>query len=602
MGGRGRPAAVALLWLLATIACAPQHDAASRVARSPHGMVVAGSAIATDVGVQVLEAGGNAVDAAVASAFALAVVEPSMSGLGGRTQLLIRTADGRFHGIDGTTEVPRGAPTAREDDEGAYGYATIAIPGTVAALTLAQERFGTTPLADVMAPAIRLAEEGFRLPAAEAAHIAREATRLAQFPGSRRHFLQPDGTPLDGDSMWRQPDLARVLRSVARDGAAAFYRGWIAESIAVDMARHGGWISREDLAAYAAEEAGVVQGSYREYDLAATYLPASGATAIEALHILEQVDLDGAAGGAEWAALVAQALLMSFEDRDIDLATPGDQSVQLLSKTWAAQRAAELRDPRTSTHPSSSDLVRPHAPAREASHTTHLSVADQDGALVALTQSVGPLMGSRVATTGLGFIYAATMGYLGAFPPGTRPFSSQTPLIVLHDGRPYLVLGAAGARRIISAVVEVTSRVIDQELPLVEAMDAPRFHPTPEQIYMEVRPSVAWTDADLAAIAAAGFRVTARDDPPYFARVHGIAFDARAGEYVGVADERWEGTARGVRRERGGRAVSRLTVTSPTGCPRTATGRSPGRNSDRSRGCATAAWRMSRREARSGWT
>jgi gamma-glutamyltranspeptidase / glutathione hydrolase len=181
----------------------------------------------------------------------------------------------------------------------------------------------------------------------------------------------------------------------------------------------------------------------------------------------------------------------------------------------------------------------------EPEHTTHLSVADRNGMVVALTQSVGPLMGSRVAAPGLGFLYAATMGYLGTTRPGDRPFSSQSPFIIMQGNQPVYVLGAAGARRILSAMVQTISRAVDQKLPLDQAMRLPRFHPTANQIEIEVRPESAWSTGALDSLRTMRFTIRPRDDAPYFARINGIGFDTQTREWIGVADTRWQGAAAG---------------------------------------------------------
>ncbi|MDH3455711.1 MAG: gamma-glutamyltransferase [Gemmatimonadota bacterium] len=508
--------------------------------RSNRGMVVSGSAIATEIGVRVLESGGNAVDAAVATALALAVVEPTMSGLGGRTQILVRTTSGQFHGVDGTTEVPRGAPTDPTSDEGAYGYHTIGIPGTVAALERALTAFGTRSFAELLTPVIALADTGFLLPNPEAERLARVADQLREFTGSARYFLKPDGSTYRGGERLVQADLANTLSALATGGAEAFYGGWIADTLAADLARHGGFVTTTDLSRYRAPWSRIVQGSYRGFDLVGTYLPASGATTIEALHLLEQFDLSDRAGGAEWAALLAQALLLSFEDRVADLGTPDEHAQVLASKEWAATRAVDIMDPAQREDPV---VVSMAAASDESPYTTHLSVTDRDGMVVALTQSLGPTMGSKVAAPGLGFVYAATMGYLGGLQPGDRPFSSQSPLIVLHDGEPVLVLGAAGGRRILSAIVSVVSRWVDQQLSLPDAMAAPRLHPDVQAVHMEARDGTAWSPEDLTDLASYGFVVDVRTVASYFARIHGIEIDPVTGDHLGVADPRWNGTA-----------------------------------------------------------
>ncbi len=516
-----------------------------QIGRSPRGMVVSSAPLATDVGREILEAGGNAVDAAVATAFALAVVEPSMSGLGGRTQILIRTGDNEFVGIDGTTEVPAGAPADDPDgDADSFGYRTIGIPGTVAALASAATSYGTKPLPELIAPALALAESGFTLPAEEAMRFSSAANQLGESDGARSYFLDGGtGAPAAGET-FVQHDLARVLRAIADEGPDVFYRGWIAESISVDMERNGGFLRRADLAAYTARPSLIARGNYRGYDLIGTYLPASGATAIEALHILAQFDLAARAGSSEWVALVTQALLISFEDRVADLGPPHQHAQTIVSKEWAAERSADVWDPGI---PPSSPVTRPPAtvPEFESAHTTHLSVADADGMLVALTQSLGPSMGSKVATPSLGFLYAATMGYLGESAPGDRPFSSQSPLIVMRGGEPAFVLGAAGARRIISAIVSVISRIVDQETSLEQAMAQPRLHPTEGKIVLERHDAISWPATVVNDLREFGFTAETRSTASYFARIHGISWDAAAGEFVGVADPRWVGTAGG---------------------------------------------------------
>ena len=276
------------------VGAAQRAQADAAVARSRDGMVVTGDAIATRTGARVLAEGGNAIDAAVAAAFVLAVVEPSMSGLGGRTQILLRAADGEVAAIDGTTEVPLTYESGPAADDAAYGHATIAVAGTVAALDAALRAHGTWSLARILAPAIALADEGFALPAAEAARIAGVAGRLAEFPGSRRHFLRPDGSPYRNGDIFRQPALAATLRALAERGADDFYRGELAAVMARELAADTD-VRAADLGRYRAEESLVVRGTYRGHELIGSYLPASGATTIEILQILDHFQLAGRA-------------------------------------------------------------------------------------------------------------------------------------------------------------------------------------------------------------------------------------------------------------------------------------------------------------------
>jgi gamma-glutamyltranspeptidase/glutathione hydrolase len=518
------------------VANAPADD----VATSDIGMVVSGAPLATAVGVRVLEEGGNAVDAAVALAFALAVVEPTQSGIGGRTQLLVRTSDGAVAAIDGTTEVPASYRSGPADDEDAYGYGTIAVPGTVAALTTALRTHGTWPLARILAPAIALAQDGFPLSAEEAARIGGARDRLLEFPASADAFLADDEV-IAGGATFRQADLARTLRIIADQGADAFYRGEIAEMIARDMAANGGLVTREDLARYRAEESIVVRGRYRGHEIIGSYLPASGATVIGILEIMERFDLPAIAGSADWVSIVAQSLLAGFADRGTVMEPAEAKAAWLVSDSLADRRAAAIRT--TDNHRLGSQGSEP-----EPAHTTHVSVADREGNVVALTQSIGPNMGSKVVTAGLGFVYAATMEYLGELEPGTRRhWSSQAPLLIVRDDRPVWVLGGGGARRILSAIVETVSRSLDQGLAPEAALAAPRFHPVPARLDIEVREGASFSPTVRDSLRTMGIRIDERDSGPYFARLNAIHRSAD-GTWTGIADSRWQGSAGAPRR------------------------------------------------------
>lgn len=544
-------------FLLVAVACRggdgrgsePAVRSRTLVARSPGAMVVSGSRAATLVGTEMLTEGGNAVDAAVAGAFALAVAEPSQSGLGGRTQGLVLTGEGEVYGIDATTEVPGGYDfdAAPEVD---HGYATVAVPGTVAGLLHLHERFGALPRGRVMAPAIRLAREGVILSEGETRRLA----TLAREPdtgndAARRYFAREDGSAYAAGDRLVQRDLARTLETVARHGARAFYRGAIADRIAADVQRSGGWVDREDLAAYRPRDARVVRGGYGGLEVVGTYLPASGFVVIEALQILERFEL-GAADLPTWTAAVGQALLLAYDDRDVAEGEPrpgepvrtADEWADLLtSEAWADARAGEIRLP-------GADPDRPAAGrgtaavrrAPEPAHTTHLSVLDGEGTAVALTQSLGPTMGSRVATPGLGFLYAATLGgYLGEVEPGERAWSSQAPLLLLRGGRPAYVMGGAGARRILSALVQTISRMEDQGLSVVDAVAAPRFHPTDGTFILEEEREPGWPVGVDEALTGLGFTVERRASSTYFARLNVIRLGRAEEEVVGVADPRW---------------------------------------------------------------
>ena len=433
-----------------------------QVVESNAGIVASADPLATAAGVRMLEQGGNAVDAAVATGFALSVVEPSMSGIGGRAVALVRLPNGEFHGVDGMSEVPAGYSPASESRPD-YGYQTIGIPGAVAAWAHLLDRFGTLPLDVVMQPAIELADDGFELP------FSTVDEGLAEYPGASESFLKPDGTPYRLGERFRQPALARTLRRIAATGPETFYRGEIAAAIAADMTANGGFVSREDLAGYAVRPLRIVRGEYRGHQLVATGSPPSGYMLIEALQVLEHVDA-AALDEPAWATMLCRALGLAREDRDTLPGPAVEREDRMLSTEWAKQRASHL-----AVSNDTSNAVGESADA-EPDHTSHLSVIDADGMIVAMTQSLGPEYGSRVATPGLGFLYAVTMGSYKDGAPKTRPNLSQSPIMVLDGDDPMLVLGAAGGGRIPSAIVSVISRWIDRQNSFADAMKKPRVH------------------------------------------------------------------------------------------------------------------------------
>lgn len=515
-------------------------------ARSPLGMVVTAKPLASQVGALVLEEGGNAMDAAVATALALTVVEPAMSSLGGRTQVLVRTPAGVVEAVDGGNEVvaffdPDLMP---DSPDPTIGYGTVAIPGTVAGLATALERHGTWSLAQVLAPAIALADGGFVLTDGQGERWEAAAPHFALYPGSAAHFLRPDGSPYRGGERFRQPVLAETLRTLAREGPSSFYRGSLAAAIHGDVQSNGGFLTAEDLAAYQALDARVVRGAYHDREVVGSDLPASGAWVVRILEILEGMqrlaqEENGVAppvGSPAWAGLLADALVQGFEERDRAWEAATVAAGSGLSGVGAALVATDAAGSEAAPQVAADIDIEP-------AHTTHLSAADADGMVVALTQSIGPSFGSHVANPELGFLYASTQGYL-ATEPGSRPFSSMSPLVVLRGGEPEWVIGGAGARRIISAMVAVLSRGIDGGLPLAEAMAAPRFHAQgPRDIRVEDRPEAAWGPEAIRALESLGFEVSVSGDPGFFARLHVIQRDRASGDWIGVADPRRVGAA-----------------------------------------------------------
>jgi len=542
----------ATLLALSLAACQESEPTASvdlpQVARSAGGAVAAAQPLAALAGSEMLELGGNAVDAAVAAAFALAVVEPSMSGLGGRVQILIRTPDGNHVGIDGTTQAPLSYDPDTAPQAG-YGYAVIGVPGVPAGLLRAHTQYGSLPLSTVMEPAIRYAEDGFRLLPGEAARQASVAEELAEFEGSRMYFLRPDGTPHPAGELFRQPDLARTLRTIRDEGAEAFYMGSIAQAMAADIQANGGAVTLESLGQYLAEESVVVKGSYRDHELVGLWIPSFGAITIEILQVLETLDV-ASMDEAEWALAVSEAIRLGYLDRPHQ--EDWDDALRLTSKEYAAQVA---------------EGMRLGAGAREAAgavpdgNTTHLTAADREGMVVALTQSLGPTMGSRVATPGLGFLYASTLGgYLGRMEPGERARSHISPFMVEKDGLPFLALGAAGGGRIPTAIVAAISRVIDRGMSLEDALRAPRIVPDQPgmeeggdaesipQVVVETETGMGFGPEVVEELRALGLSVEEIGRAGAFGRIHAVRWLPDQRVWEGVADPDWEGAV-GVPRE-----------------------------------------------------
>lgn len=563
---------MAILW--ATASCGPAGNAVDsesgvqeipthQVDRAAGGMVSAAHPLATAAGVRILEMGGNAADAALAAGFAISVVEPSMNSIGGRNQILVRTGDGEVFGVDGTTQAPltydpETAPQA------SYGYPTVGIPGALAGLFALYDAMGTLPLDAIMAPAIEYAEEGYHMLPGAARRHEMAAEQLAEFEGSRVHFLKADGTPYQAGELFVQPDLAATLRAIRDGGREVFYQGEIAARMAEDIQANGGAVTMESLAQYEAVPPIVVHGRYRGYDLTGSYVPAAGATTIQILQVLDHFDL-ASMDEFQWAAVVSQAMRFGFQGSYRDAAAgDAEAALAITSPEAAAEIAARIVVPEPAAMPAAASRGREVpvlAAADPASaqgvglddwiarqhHTTHLSTADESGMMVALTQTIGPNMGSKVATPGLGFLYAATLGgYLGDLEPGERARSAISPILVSRDGEPFLVLGAAGGGRIPPAVLQTIIRVIDQGMSLEDALAAPRLYARDEgEVDLEMTPGIAWSQDVVDGLESMGLEVSLQERAGAFGRVHAIMWDAEAGVWIGGADPDWEGSADG---------------------------------------------------------
>ena len=514
-----------------------------KVVRSMNGVVTTAHPLATTAGVKILEAGGNAMDAAVAAAFTLSVVEPSMSGIGGRAQIIIYTPTGGVHGIDATTQAP---PFYKFKDTLAveYGYETIAVPGVVKGLTDGLSEFGSLPLAQVMTPAISYANNGFTLLPGEAFRQESVNEVLKEFSGTWQYYLTKDSAAKKAGDRIIQTDLAKVLKDISEKGPDVFYRGWIAQAMVRDVRQNGGFLTLESLENYRAEKSHIVSGSYRGYGIKALWLPAYGAITIEALHILEQLPVN-LNEEREWARAVYHAIKAAYLDKKEQKTL--DDAKRFTSTSWAKKRAMEtplINGPESNGSNTGSKHSIPKIEKDLNGHTSHLTVVDKNGMVVSLTQTIGPTMGSKVATPGLGFLYAQTMGgYLGEVEPNLRVPSHISPVIVFKDDKPLLALGAAGGSRIPSSIVNVISRIIDYEMSLSEALYAPRVHPLEEGINLEVVDGTRWNEDDSTFFSQLGYMVEMRRLPGQFGRIHAVMLDTLTGEWIGCADPDWEGTA-----------------------------------------------------------
>jgi len=405
-----------------------------------------------------------------------------------------------------------------------------------------------------MAPAIDYAANGFRVLPADARRQAQGRRQALEFPGTRAAYYKTDGSPYGPGELLRQPDYARTLRTISVGGRDAFYGGPIAERMAEDLAANGSTVTLKAIQDYVAEDARIVRGTYRGYDLIGMDIPAAGALTIEALNIMERFD-PHSMSEAEWFAIVGQALSIALPE----LTALGTDSAatRVVSKDWAAQVATGVSAPRSTAGAGSRSGAAPGAAGAvgvaapvgtpdDRGHTTHLSTADGNGMVVSLTQTLGPNMGSKVVTPGLGFLYASTLGgYLPNITAGVRARSNISPFIVARDGEVLLVLGAAGGRMIPPAVVHAVTRVLDFGMSRPEALAAPRVAPGGGGYSAETSPDIGWTESELAEMRALGLDIDESPGSGGFGRVHGIQRDPDTGDWIGAADPDWEGVARG---------------------------------------------------------
>lgn len=531
-------------------------------------MVTSDAPLATQVGVEILKAGGNAVDAAIATAFALAVVYPEAGNIGGGGFLVARMADGETAALDFRETAPLAATRDMYLDENGEltdrsitGHLASGVPGAVAGLWEAHQRFGSMPWVELVAPAIRLARDGFIVDEDLAGSVVDEEDRLRRFPASAELFL-PNGKPIEAGSHWRNPDLAAVLERIAEQGPAGFYEGETADLIVAEMERGGGIITHEDLKRYKAVWREPIEFDYRGFQVVSMPPPSSGGITIAMIaNILEGYDLRALGWHSPEAIhLTAEAMRRAFADRNHYLGDPDFVEIpteMLLSKEYAARRRAEISPNRaTPSLDVAAGLMA--GDGTESDHTTHFSVVDGEGNVVALTTTVNSLYGSAVTVAGAGFVlnnemddfaakpgepnqFGLVQGEANAIEPGKRMLSAMTPTIVVSpDGSPLLITGARGGPRIISAVTQILLNVADYGMDVAAAVNAPRIHHQhlPDALFYERN---GLRQDEVKALEALGH--TVRPFSGYIGNAPSIL--RQDGRWTGVADPRQGGLAAG---------------------------------------------------------
>jgi gamma-glutamyltranspeptidase/glutathione hydrolase len=528
--------------------------------QAQHAMVVSIHHLASDAGLKMLQAGGNAVDAAVATGFALAVVYPDAGNLGGGGFMMLRLANGESHFLDFREEAPlRASANMYLDSNGkiipeasTVGYTSVGVPGTVAGLVEAERRFGKLSLAQVMAPAIGFADKGYVLGAEEAAML--HDPLLSRFPESRRIF-QRDGNFYQPGEVFRQPDLARTLTRIDHD-PASFYHGALAADLARAIEKRGGLVSKKDLAIYQVKDRQPLTGTYRQYDILAPPPPSSGGIALlETLNVLEGFDL-APLGDRTPASmhLILEAFRRAFYDRTSFLGDPDFQSVptkQLIDKDYAAAWRKSINEAATP----SSALSRPAGfVPPESKQTTHYSVLDQAGNAVSVTYTLNNSFGSGATAEGLGILlndemddftskvgepnmFGLMQGSANAIAPRKRPLSSMTPIIVLENHKVRFVIGSPGGPRIITTVANIFLSAADGGLNIQRAVDAPRFHQQylPDVVYVEP----GFPADTLQALRVMGYTIQGGDgEDHHWSDGECIAVDPKTGLIEGGQDKR----------------------------------------------------------------
>ena len=467
-----------------------------------NGMVSSASKLASEVGAETLRQGGNAVDAAVATAFALAVTWPSAGNIGGGGFLVYHGDDGEATTFDFREKAPMAATErmylgldgAVVNNSNHFGPLAVGVPGTVAGLYLAHSRLGSLPWEDLVQPAVELAREGIPITYSLQTGFERSASRFRQYPASERKFIKADGSFYELGETWVQPDLAHTLELIRDNGADGFYRGENAERLASFMADIGGLITEEDLAAYAAREREPIRGTYRGYEIVSMPPPSSGGVGIvQMLNILEGFDLaDMGHNSSDYLHVLTETMRRAYSDRAEHLGDPDFNESMPLDRLMDKDYAADLRASIDMTRKSESSPEL-FAQAYESEETTHFSVVDEDGNMISMTYTLEFGYGSAIVVDGGGYLLNNELGDFNAVPgvtdergqigtapnlvaPEKRPLSSMSPTIVAQDGKPVFAIGSPGGKTIINTTMQVILNVIDHGFNIAQAIEAGRIH------------------------------------------------------------------------------------------------------------------------------
>ncbi|MGA1803873.1 gamma-glutamyltransferase [Rhizobium sp. HT1-10] len=564
---------------LGLLALSPANAASPQPVEADHGMVVTAQHLATDVGVNVLKSGGNAVDAAVAVGYALAVVYPTAGNIGGGGFMTIRLKDGKTTFLDFRERAPIAATKTMYLDakgnvvKGAStdGYLAVGVPGSVMGLETAREKYGTKSRDELMGPAIRYAQEGFTLDQGDVVELGDGRKRLSRDPAAAAIFVKEGDKPFAVGDQLRQPDLAETLSAIAENGPDGFYKGRTADAIVKASQDKGGVLAKADFEQYKVRELPPVTCNYRGFEIISSPPPSSGGVIIcEILNVLEGYPLSYLGyGSAETVHLMVEAMRQAYVDRNAALGDPDfveNPVAKLLDKGYASQIRSSI-DP---YHAGVSKDLMPKG-FGESHETTHYSIIDNDGNAVAVTYTLNGSFGAGVVAPGTGVLlnnemddftskpgvpnlYGLVQGEANAIQPKKTPLSSMSPTIIAKDGKPFMVIGSPGGARIITITLETIVNVIDFGMDIRQAIDAPRIHHQwlPDKVFTE---PYALSPDTMRLLTGMGYNVAVDKDWPIWGKAAGIMVGGKSlaeiaagggARYNGAMDSRaGSGTAAG---------------------------------------------------------